>query len=239
MANNKVTFYSVPGPNHSPGIIQTGINGGWLYALKNMEFLSSLNPEVHFTIILGHLVEFGDIPELPEFDNIEFEIFETTIENLNLKYPRNPSSQHGAILNYLFEKHHPKTKFFGVIDPDCYVVQFNGIRNLMSYLDESELSMIGASYPSTWDKAYYWDFPTAYFQLMNSEKILVRQWRPDADLRPPDQPGGLGPSDRPSDVQGGYGRRQRGLSRVSGNRRCGSGRKRPADPLRPADHAGR
>jgi hypothetical protein len=33
---------------------------------------------------------------------------------------------------------------------------------------DQDLDILGVSYPGTLPKAYYWDFPTAYFQLMNS-----------------------------------------------------------------------
>jgi hypothetical protein len=171
MSDMQMTFYSVPGPNHSPGMVRSLINGGWKYALKNMEFLSDLNPDVKFTVVLGHLLEWGEVPPLPQFENVSYELFEIDKQELNLKYPQNPSSQHGSILNFLLSSHPLATKYFGIIDPDCYLLRLHGIKELIHHLDEKGLSSIGAGYPSTWVKPYYWDFPTAYFQLINSEKI--------------------------------------------------------------------
>jgi len=152
-------------------MVRSLINGGWKYALKNVEFLSDLNPEVKFTIVLGHLLEWGDLPTLPQFENVSYELYQVDKKELKLKYPQQPSSQHGSILNFLLGSHSLATKYFGIIDPDCYLIRLNGIKELIHHLDANRLSSIGAGYPSTWLKPYYWDFPTAYFQLVDSERI--------------------------------------------------------------------
>lgn len=171
MIASEITIFTVPGPNHSPSIIKTGINGGWRYALKNIEFISKLNPALNITVVFGHVEEFGEIPPLPQLININYHVVKTEISKLNLKYPKNPSSQHGSILNYVFKTFDLRTRFFAVIDPDCYLLQIDGLINSINYMESRGLACIGASYPSNWDKAYYWDFPTAYFQLMDSNLL--------------------------------------------------------------------
>ena len=45
----------------------------------------------------------------------------------------------------------------------------NAFELLQEDMEHSQLAIIGVSYPVNLPKTYYWDFPTAYFQLMNSE----------------------------------------------------------------------
>lgn len=198
MNKESFTIYSVPGPNHVKALMKEGIAGGWEYAIKSIEFIQILNPEVHFEVVFGHLVEFGEVPELPKLENINFHVFTTTKPDLNLKYPDQPSSQHGALLNYTLAAHELSSDYFVVLDPDCYLLMGDAFRMLRNFMEKEGLALMGVSYPTKLPKTYYWDFPTAYFQIMNSNicSPSTLNFMPDegsfiADQR---QPGGAGVS---------------------------------------------
>ena len=158
----------VPGPNHSVAVMKDRIVGGWDYALKCVEFIARMNPLTNFEIVFGHAKEFGDIPELPYYKNIKFHTYVVSKLALGLKFPNQPSSQHGALLNFALKKHRLVTEFYAVIDPDCYLLQSNTFELLTNHMRSNGIDVIGISYPATFPKTYYWDFPTAYFQLMHS-----------------------------------------------------------------------
>ncbi len=172
---NQITIYSVPGPNKSPGILQETIGGGWAYTLENLEFLSQLNPNCKFQVVLGHVEEFGPIPELPSIPGMSIRVFQTTLKTLSQTRDLASAEQHGAILNYLLESHHLQTDFYLIIDPDCYLLMPNAFHQLIDHMNLNQIQIIGVSYPSTLPKVYYWDFPTAYFQFMKAEKCHPRE----------------------------------------------------------------
>jgi hypothetical protein len=148
--------------------MKDGIAGGWAYALKNIEFIAKLNPSTKFEVVFSHAKEFGEVPPLPNYSNVKFHIYLESKSNLGLAFPDQPSSQHGGLLNFALAQHVLNTHYFAVLDPDCYLLQYNTFDRLINHMSIEGLDIIGVSYPSTLPKAYYWDFPTAYFQLMNS-----------------------------------------------------------------------
>jgi hypothetical protein len=169
MNSANFTIYVVPGPSNVPGIMRDGIAGGWDYAIKAVEFIHLLNPNSQFDIVFSHLDVFGDVPKLPNFENVNYFIYTAKSNDLDLLYPNQPSSQHGALLNFSLKRHNLSTKYYAVLDPDCYIILPNAFELLQEYMERSQLAIIGVSYPVNLPKTYYWDFPTAYFQLMNSE----------------------------------------------------------------------
>jgi len=165
----RVTIYSVPGPSSSPGLLQEQIEGGWGYALENLKFLTALNPDCQLEVVFGHVKEFGEIPKIPNFPNVNIHVYETSLIELSSKVDLKPEEQHGAILNYILSSHVLQTDFYLVLDPDCYLVKRNALHQLLDHMNQFDLDMIGVSYPTTLPKVYYWDFSTAYFQL-------IRRW---------------------------------------------------------------
>lgn len=165
----QVTIYSVPGPSSSPGLLREEIEGGWAYALENLEFLTALNPECHLDVVFGHVKEFGPIPAIPNFPKVNLHVYETSLAELSTMVDLEPAEQHGTILNFILSSHVLQTKFYLILDPDCYVIKKNAFHQLIDYMNQFDLDMIGVSYPTTFPKVYYWDFPTAYFQLVNRE----------------------------------------------------------------------
>ncbi len=167
-----VTIYMVPGP-WIRGEREKDILGGWDYAFKSIEFISELNPLTNFEVVFSHAQEFGEIPVLPKFSNIKFYIYSVSKFNLELKFPDNASSQHGGLLNYVLNEHVLSTEYYVILDPDCYLLQHNTFDHLINHMKTYDLHIIGISYPHTASKAFYWDFPTAYFQLMDSSSCPV------------------------------------------------------------------
>ena len=164
---DRVTIYSVPGPSSSPGLLREEIEGGWAYAIENLEFLTALNPDCQFNVVFGHVEEFGPIPALPNYPKVSIYLYETSLTELSNVIDLEPAEQHGAILNFILSSHVLETKFYLILDPDCYLVKKNALHQLMDHMNRANLDMIGVSYPTTFPKVYYWDFPTAYFQLIN------------------------------------------------------------------------
>lgn len=163
----QITIYSVPGPSSSPGLLSNEIEGGWAYAIENLEFLTALNPDCQLNVVFGHVKEFGPIPVIPNYPKINLHVYETSLAELSNTVDLEPAEQHGAILNFILSTHVLQTKFYLILDPDCYVIKKNAFHQLIDYMNQINLDMIGVSYPTTFPKVYYWDFPTAYFQLMN------------------------------------------------------------------------
>ena len=162
----QVTIYSVPGPSSSPGLLQEQIEGGWAYALENLKLLTALNPDCQFEVVFGHVKEFGAIPIIPNFPEINIHVYETSLIELSSQVVLKPAEQHGTILNYILSSHVLQTEFYLILDPDCYVIKKNALHQLVDHMNQLDLDMIGVSYPTTLPKVYYWDFPTAYFQLI-------------------------------------------------------------------------
>lgn len=170
----QITIYSVPGPNSSPGILQGSIAGGWAYIFENLNYLTELNSDCNFQVVLGHVREFGPIPTLPSLARIQIEIYETSLKELSQEKNLAPAEQHGAILNFILASHDLETPYYAILDPDCYLVKVNAFHLLIKHMSHLDLGMIGVSYPTTLPKVYYWDFPTAYFQLMRTESCDPR-----------------------------------------------------------------
>lgn len=175
-----ITIYSVPGPSSAPAILKDEIVGGWAYAIENLWFLSELNPDCEIQVVFGHVTEFGPIPNIPKIPRVVVHIYETSLQKLSSRALLLAGEQHGVILNYILHSHELQTPFYAIVDPDCYIVTKNSFHKLMVEMKKFELDIIGVSYPSSLPKSYYWDFPTAYFQLMNSTKCHTK----DLDFLP-------------------------------------------------------
>lgn len=148
--------------------MKEGIAGGWDYALKSIELVAKLNPSTKFEVVFSQAKEFGEVPSLPEYSNVSFHVYLESKSNLGLKFPDQPSSQHGGLLNFALAQHSLRTDYYAILDPDCYLLQQNLFERLINHMKVEGLDIVGVSYPSSLPKAYFWDFPTAYFQLMNS-----------------------------------------------------------------------
>ncbi len=167
---NRITIYCVPGPIETMGFGEQ-VKGGWPYLLKNFDFLISLNPETDIKFVIGHLSEFGEIPDLPTVKGITFFVYKTSKNDLQIEYKDHPSSQHGGLLNYMLKAHKLDTETYLIIDPDCYVLDMNILSKLSDHIMHNKIDFIGASYPATISRRYYWDFPTAYFMMIRRDGV--------------------------------------------------------------------
>ena len=164
----KFTLYSVPGPLYWE---KQRFQGGLDYLLKSLEIISELNPEDQFMVALAHAEEFGDVPVIPTFNNMQILTYEIQLSKLKVIHKKHQSSQHGALLNFVLQTHRLDTKYFVILDPDCYVLQPSIFSKLAARMRLRDLAIIGVPYPSNVQKLYYWDFPAAYFQMLDSNKI--------------------------------------------------------------------
>ena len=190
-----ITIYSVPGPSSAPAILKDEIVGGWAYAIENLWFLSELNPDCEIQVVFGHVTEFGPIPNIPKIPRVTVHIHETSLKKLSSRALLLAGEQHGVILNYILHSHELQTPFYAIVDPDCYIVTKNSFHKLILEMKKFELDIIGVSYPSSLPKSYYWDFPTAYFQMMNSTKCNAK----DLDFLPEYTSSELGIKNGPKD----------------------------------------
>ena len=186
MPSERVTIYSIPGPNSWEN---QNIPGGWNYAFKSVEFIAELNPDLEFDVVFGHLDSFGSIPSLPVIPRVHFYIYETQLQNLEVKNKNHQSSQHGSLLNFALGEHKLSTRFYIILDPDCFLLRFHGISLMLNYLEIMDLSLIGVCYPTDIQKLYYWDFPVAYFQCIDSQKVPANRlnFLPDENSYVPDR----------------------------------------------------
>jgi hypothetical protein len=192
----RISVYTIPGPDNWDPISKTSFMGGWKYSISSIKLLTSQNPNVYFEIIVGHLSDFGIIPEIPEIPNVKFVIYEVLKSDLDVIYKNHQSSQHGGLLNYLINKHPASTDYFFIMDPDFYIMKKNVILDLVDHMDKFNLKTIGVSYPSNWPMNYYWDFPTVYFQIFRSSAVKISEldFRPDEKsfVRDKSQRSGMG-----------------------------------------------
>jgi hypothetical protein len=170
----------VPGPENL--VLSSGelYYGGIKFVEIQKELFNIQNKSVKIRWNLGILSEKDDNVKSPELDR-DTRIFSYRKDHLNVKYIEQPSSQHGGILNNLLRdltKDHYQHVL--IIDPDYFVFKDDWIIDLISYMSSQNLSMLGAAYPEI-DPRFYFDFPTAYFTLIDTSKIELKKldYRPD------------------------------------------------------------
>ena len=176
MENDKfrIDILVIPGPSKIKLDESSDWIGGIAFVEFQIELFSDLNPGVGFRWHLGFLEDQVESNQLlTDRDNIKNYIFKKS--ELKLKYVDNPSSQHGALLNLLLErieKHH--SRFIIIIDPDFFILKRNWIHNLLDYMENKSVAILGASYPET-DCRLYYDFPTAYFSVIDLSLISINK----------------------------------------------------------------
>lgn len=161
---------TIPGPSKTTFLDGTNIHGGIKFVEIQKELFQLQNPTVNIRWNLGYLS--GQI----ESKNLNLEDkytrnFIYNIDQLNVKYNTQPSSQHGVLLNNVIRDiNQNHFSHLLIIDPDFYIFSNNWISNLIEYMEKENLSIIGASYPEI-DARMYFDFPTAYFSLIDTLKL--------------------------------------------------------------------
>jgi hypothetical protein len=161
------------------------VPGGWLYGLENLKALSTINGKPIAKMIIGHLEEWGPYPEIPQGLKFEVQVENITVRNINDVNTAPPSMQHGLILNYLLSISKIDTQFFGIIDPDCFLITKGSLADLLADMKRNEISAFGVPYPP--NRFNYLDYPTPIFSVFDSRTIDSSQ----LDFRPPGQVGPL------------------------------------------------
>ena len=160
----------VPGPSKRKNDNNSDWVGGTDYVKFQIELFNELNTGTDFRWNFGYLESHVEsshmIKNRPNIRNFRF-----TESELQVKFIDNPSSQHGALLNQLLKKvAHDHSRFIIIIDPDFFIVSKNWAQDLMDFMKDNSVAILGASYPET-DCRLYFDFPTAYFSIIDSELL--------------------------------------------------------------------
>lgn len=172
-----LTLYTVLGPRVSKRFDGKEFHGGWSFLEKSIELIEAQltkDIELSVEIRIAHHKSFGTLEGLSIRDKSDkLKISVSSIDFLEESADREiGSSQHGLLLNTLIRRNPPSTSFYGVIDPDCYLLDIEGLVSILQKMEKEEISTIGVSYPNTFPPHYYWDFPVAYFQIFS--RRLVR-----------------------------------------------------------------
>ena len=176
------TLYMVPGPNQSIKYLQgKSVPGGWDYALSNILSLHKSNPKGIDALIIGHLMDWGEVPEIPT--GLKFRIETVLLEKSDLgpDFRKSPSHEHGSILNALMSMRPPETFFYGVIDPDCYLLIQDSLLEIQHHMLLNDLGAFGVPYSPK--RINYRDFPAVFFSLFRVDKISPLE----LDFTPPDE----------------------------------------------------
>lgn len=171
----RLTLYSVLGPSKTKRFDGTTFHGGWTFLRTNLKILKRVC-EAHnlsILVIVGNHETFGfdSQDEFPDCDSK----FECRVINVNpnddANFIGNSGLQHGMILNHLLMECPPHTEFFGIIDPDCFIIDGQALEEIMRRMSIEGLGSVGVTYPNTFPPNYYWDFPVAYFQIFNNRIV--------------------------------------------------------------------
>lgn len=171
-----LTIYTVSGPSESARFDGTKFYGGWRFLKRNLEiweYYCGQDSDLEVSFYIVHDKSFGDINELKIQSNTpNFKISVIEVESSTVIY-RNGSQQHGELLNYILRTHPPISKFYAVIDPDCYLLNVRSLKKVLVRMQRESIPSAGVSYPNLFPPQYYWDFPVAYFQIFWQPKIPV------------------------------------------------------------------
>ncbi len=162
----------VPGPAGKKINEKSNWIGGIDFVNYQIKLFSTLNPELNIRWNLGILEDHLDNSELIMNDaSVRNFIFNKS--DLNVKYKDNPSSQHGCLLNLLIKQIKvDHSRFLVIIDPDFFVISKNWISNLVNYMEQKSVAIIGASYPETNCRMYF-DFPTALCSIIDTQHLSL------------------------------------------------------------------
>jgi hypothetical protein len=164
----------IPGPESSKFANEQIWFGGQKFVEMQKELFSMQNKDINFRWNMGFLNE--QLIQTHLFKNDDtVRFFSYDINQLNIKFKRQPSSQHGSLLNNVIKEiSDDHFKYVLVLDPDFFIFNDNWVSSLIEYMERKQLSILGASYPET-DPRFYFDFPTAYFSLIDSSKIALNE----------------------------------------------------------------
>lgn len=164
-----IQFFTVSGPNETQLLDGAISYGGWSFLQKCADFLNEVVPTGYqIELHVAHHVEFGAIPVLEKLPHVV--IIPHILKDKLLSIEHLGHAQHGALLNYVIGDVKNHTKIYGVIDPDCYLINKDLFQAAISLIENGQVTL-GVPYPCDVPKTYYSDFPAAYFQLFNGEIV--------------------------------------------------------------------
>ncbi len=165
----KIDIISIPGPlenkirNH-----KNGLRGMDLIKLNN-RLIKLLNPNYKVVWHLGFLEKhYSDDFKTLSSNEFEFHSYIYTEKEIQVRYPEQPSSQHGKLLNLVYSKLINTESDLVIIDPDFFIIKYNWIDLVKTYLVTNQKSFFGA--PHNLDRiGYYQGFPTVYFLYIDNK----------------------------------------------------------------------
>ena len=178
---NETSIYMVPGPTKSVEYFHgKSVPGGWGYTLANIANLDRRNPTGIKELILGTLDSWGEPPELPKVQN-----FSVTIHNVSRVCEGKidelePSHQHASVLNALLATNPPTSRFYSILDPDCYLLLENALTRITEHMTVKGLAAFGVPYPPT--RFNHQNTPTAFFSVFDKEFLTPKE----ANFLPPE-----------------------------------------------------
>jgi hypothetical protein len=158
--------------------------GGIDFVKLNHDIMKVLNPGV---VIKWHVAVLeGQVSKVDLNISSDIKIYSYKLSDLDCKYILEPSNQHGELLNHLIKdvniQNSGLSEKFIIVDPDCFIIKPNFIEDSVLYMENSKISIFGFAYPSTSEYLnLYWDFPTAFFMIVDKKRIKLASldFRPD------------------------------------------------------------
>jgi hypothetical protein len=171
------------GPSQKSDASGISIEGGWQYGYEAIRLIAKKNPRIYFDFHVAHLNEWGQLPSLDFEGNFKITVHCIEKIDLQVQFKNQASSQHGGLLNILMSNTKVESEFLGILDPDMYIFKENIVEHCIDLLRSSKYEHLGVSYPESYSKSYYWDFPTVYFQIFNAKPNLLSKlnFRPDEE----------------------------------------------------------
>lgn len=169
-----VQVYVVAGPNN---IYFGGRNvpGGFEYLSRNLFLLATLNGGISFEVNVAHSIYHGKLGDFKQFTNMQIWVHEFSGNDIDGLAELDPVLQHGTLLNELFRKKSPHSRFVLILDPDCYAIERNLIDTSIQQMKESGVAVMGVPYPAWYPKEYSIKTPQLYFCLFDRGKVKIEE----------------------------------------------------------------
>lgn len=156
------------------------VPGGFDYLNLSLRALALLNPTWFFRVKIVHSVNHGPTRRLSAYENLSVDLTVISAKHVNRLDRLGPSLQHGTLLNLLFAKSPPQSRYVMILDPDCFLVEKGILNSITQVMQERSIGVVGLPYPAWYPKEYSWKTPQLYFSLFDRSLIDPSK----IDLRP-------------------------------------------------------
>ncbi len=169
-----VQVYVVAGPS----IVYFGgrnVPGGFEYLSRNLSLLAALNGNVNFEVNIAHSVYHGSLYDFKQYPNMIVRIYEFDGEQISGLKELDPVVQHGTLLNELFRKSPPHSRYVLILDPDCFAIEEKFVSSCIQKMRDTGVAIMGVPYPAWYPKEYSLRTPQLYFCLFDRNEIEVEK----------------------------------------------------------------